>query len=365
MNSFYRRLFSLRIFRILYKIIKNKINYPNNDYFSIISKYKDLDLWDARLEEKIKPYYIDLSGNSSLYGHSHSLKDYIEVNPEFVFSDVHIQHGVYLHGFETSVFDYYLNKIIVMSDLVKYRIIENMSLVNSKKIMSIGPFIMYANRIYPDFRFHKMKSKLGRTLVVYLPHSRNEEKNYIYLNNLIYTPERIDESLSEYKKLFETIIVCNHVDSSSIEKRFKFNDLGYIYVVAGNPNDINFLSRQRTIMELADHSISYSVSTHVGYFISLGISHEIINLSRRDVHDKSNLNSYLGFKVPKSKINCGYMKILSDLELEVTSEEIEVLNAFYYCGDEISDTQKNIVEKYWGTISLISKNEIREFIEVK
>lgn len=359
-----KKLINQRFIRKLYKILKNRINYPKNDYFCKISKYKNLELWDPKLEESISPYYIDLSGNGTLYGHSKTIKDFLGLHPKHIFYDVHIQHGVYLESFEASVLDKYVKKIVVMSDFMANNINSNLTLKEqqTKKTIVVGPIINYAKKIYPEKRFNKIKFDLGKTLVVFLPHARFTNGEFVYLNNLIYTPDRVHQSLKRYNKSYDTIIICNHVDSSSNEKRNDFIRLGYKYVVAGSPNDMNFLSRQRTIMELADHSVSYSISTHVGYFVSLGISHEIINLDNNKTFDKTNQNPYLTYKVPKKNLSMNYLNILSELEFDLLEPEQKLLEVFYKSGTRISKKQREIIEIYWGSLIPKGIDELKELI---
>ena len=52
-----------------------------------------------------------------------------------------------------------------------------------------------------------------------------------------------------------------------------FEDAGFVVVTCGYREDCHFLERQRTLIKLADFTMSNSIGTHVGYCVYMGKPH--------------------------------------------------------------------------------------------
>jgi hypothetical protein len=122
------------------------------------------------------------------------------------------------------------------------------------------------------------------------------------MTELLYTPKRVMARLDKYKVDYDTVIIVGWSRAISVAQKREYEDNGYLFMVSGDQNDHNFLSRQRAIMELAYHSLSFSFGTHVGYFLALGISHEIINLFDKNDPDFSNENWFLYLMLSYSEL---------------------------------------------------------------
>lgn len=360
--SIYIRILLNKFFltRFLLALIINFTNYPFGGYYNLITKLSRLDIWDNRLSKKVKPFNIDHgNGFNNYYGNLHTLKIYSGISNRLPF--VHVQHGVALSGYDFVINYGIVKKVIVMNKDIKTRI-EDAQV--TEEVLSIGPYILYAKNYYSKLKSEQYKKLFGKTLVLFIPHSvAKSKKDTNSLFNKFYTEERILDSVFPLMNGFDTLIINGANGEEQLKFRSEFKGKRIVKTQSGSPHDFNFLSRVRTIMEFADHSVSYSVSTHVGYFVSLGISHEIINIFGSNHYDVSNLNA-------------GYIQILFDdnvptlsnfnfdASVEYKDAEIEILKAFFRTGMQITEKQIDIVKKYWGLGELKTPNEIRKFLKI-
>jgi len=108
-----------------------------------------------------------------------------------------------------------------------------------------------------------------------------------------------------------------------------------------------FLPRLKSIIDIADFTSSNQLGTHIGYSVFLGKPHflekEIIN--------------YQGKKgIPNPADEFYNKNIHPDI-----SEVQEAFNEFRY---DISQKQKDIIDKYWGINELKSPDEMRSILNL-
>jgi hypothetical protein len=346
------------IVRRFIALVYNFLNYPLGNYYGLIANLSKLDIWDIRLNKRVKPYNIDFgTGFNNYYGNLHALKTYSGISERLPFA--HVQHGVYIDGYESTINYGIVNKVIVMNKDMKSRIEQAHP---HKDVLTIGPTILYAKNYYSRLKTEEYRREFGKTMVLFLPHSVNSsKKNPNSLFNKYYNEENILNAVFQLMDGFDTLIINGFNVEEQLQFRSQYKGKRIIKTQSGSPNDFHFLSRLRTIMELADHSVSFSVSTHVGYFLSLGISHEIINIFGRNEYDVSNLN----YGYTHVLIN-DTIPSLADFCFEASAEyknaEIQILEAFFRTGMQITVRQMDIVRKYWGLEEIKSPNEIRHFL---
>lgn len=356
------------IFRFFHAKILNWFNYPLFNYDSIHKKLSKTMPWDEGLFIPVKKLHFDYVPNASTYSIGITLKKFAGFNGKLV--NTVIAHGAFLVGYELRfVSKFALNKLGMGKRMGIAFSSENPN--SSKKYVAIGPYINYARPFWSIDYHNKLKIKFKKTLVVFLPHGNTIKKGYMQMSAFLYTPELVIKRLKKYYKDYDTIIVCGCARSYPPNYKNTYEDAGFTFVLSGQPNDPYFLSRQKSIMELADHSLSFTFSTHVGYFLSLGISHEIINLFNKDHLDHSNNRSFTNRRINLNLIDdydqYRYQIENSDFqdypEIFYYESELEILRSFFNTGDKILEEQLEILEDYFGFKELKSPEQLLKHLK--
>ena len=237
------------------------------------------------------------------------------------------------------------SKFVVMSNSMKKGYIDLG--VSSENILVVGPFILYADEYYNKHKTSLVKEKLGRTLLIIFPHTRKGEES-IFRKSGYFTLENYEKSIEEVSSGYDTIVGVFHYYDIRCNFRVELEKKGVKTVTAGHPKDPLFLSRLRTIISLADHSLSYNISTHVGYCVAMGLSHEVIEI-------KPGVNKYSMFLnkeiYPTLDINNSDEKMLAEASL-----------LFKTTGNSTSKEQYDFLDEYFGLGELKNPDEILAFL---
>jgi len=112
-------------------------------------------------------------------------------------------------------------------------------------IIEVGPYIRYAMPSLNQSQTEALKNKLGRTLVAFPMH-----------NDLFwetdYEEEKFNQYLCEEKHHYDSIIICLHMFDLTEEKIQYYNNIGVLPVSLGVRMDQLYLSKLRSLMDLAD-----------------------------------------------------------------------------------------------------------------
>lgn len=320
--NYFLKNFTLTLFFYnLYYRVKNK-----RSFYTEIEKRKNASIFDYKnLSQPIPFYPIEEVKDSNFYGIYHSLKKYSGATK---ISNA-IEHGLYLGNYVP--FASYLKttkSIITFSDKRKKHLIN--SKIN-KPIYKIGPYIHYAKLPVSENEYIKLKQSLGRTLLLFPSHSI---KNFNVRMDVL-------ELIKKVKKLalnYDSILVCLYykdiLDTNYLEH---FEKAEFKIVTAGHLYDINFLSRLKLIIELADFTISNTVGTHTGYCVYLNKPHFIIEQEvELSGENKTRIKNYRDEKQIES----------------LSKEKDEILKEFRIYSESITEKQKKVIDKYWGISSI-------------
>ena len=312
------------------KILKNSyvLNYLYNYYYLKKNKKKFLDEMYRRAQLSFFDYKelsvelpfcpLEFVKDTNLYGYADSIKKYTGLSK----LNVSMEHGLYYDDNYIPLASYSktIRKIITMSEIRK-SLNEKML---KKKAIAIGPYIHYANSILSKDAISKLKKKYGKILL-YFPSHGSVEKKYSY---------EIDSFIQEINKIkdvygFDTVFVnMYYYDILHTDYAFKYEEAGFIVTTAGHRYDLNFLSRLKSIIELADATVSNSFGTNIGF--SIYLNKPFIYLSKEStLSDKTMIS--------------------------------EVLNAFHDNKLTITEQQYSLVSKYWGFDSIKTPEQIRDF----
>lgn len=301
-------------------------------YYSYIESKKDTIDFNRRAKVVDLPRLIcdslttDKYKQNTHYGLSKIIKEYagIEYQKELLAT---IEHGIYLGG---GVWDVDLPEtakgIITFS---KYRE-KIISRYTNKKILTIGPYIHYANLI-DNQKLQIIKQKLGKTLLFFPAHSSHRVKAKFDHSELI-------RLLVELSKNFDSTLVCFYWKDYDPRIVSLYLAHGFHCTTAGHMFDWNFLNRLKSIIYLSDITASNATGTHVGYCIYMRKPHWLF----------------------KQKIDYEFSKggeIYADY---LTEEHRELIRVLENHSSEITDEQYSICEYLWGFNEIKSKEELKE-----
>lgn len=332
-NSF---LFSLIITRVL-----NYKNYFFKSYEKVLLEKREFDIWDVEeLSQEMKPYYADTTPNSSYYGITYILKKYANVNKII---GVNTEHGLYFGDY---IEKESIGKSVNLNITISNRRIDILNKSHIKNCISIGPYIHYASDYYSSKKLKELKRKLGKVLLAFPPHSTRTV-------DAVYNKDRFIEYLMGQQKNYDTIMVCFFYKDIQSKSFVEYRNKGFMIVTAGHMFDANFLSRQKAIISLADHTVSVTIGTHIGYCIFLGKSHEIIKLSTNNIKENKHIN------IDKKIDNQNISNIRRPL---FEQDEDLMLSAFLNSSNCSENIKKTIVEDYWGINCIRSKEELNRIL---
>lgn len=202
---------------------------------------------------------VDFVATNASYGHAYHLKQYagIDINAGL---NCTITHGMNITSWSACEVEvsHLVNIILTYSEYCK-KIIENVTNMNA---VPIGPMIAYAQKYCTDEELKKRKKENGRTLLVFPTHGISDA-------NIVYDVELFCKEINSIGKAFDTIMVCLHFADVKAGLDKVYRKKGYKVVCAGVGTDVNFLNRQRMILELSDAVMGNSFTTGLAYALYL------------------------------------------------------------------------------------------------
>ncbi|WP_417062010.1 hypothetical protein [Enorma massiliensis] len=270
---------------------------------------------------------------NSLYGIAGVLRSYASYNAKICAC---IEHGLFLGSYvnNAEVINSGLPGVITFSEVRKAHIKEKSQIC----VYPIGPYIQYANPYLAKKRASLLKEKLGKTLLVFPSHS-------IVGTGVFYDFDQFESVINRIvdRNKFDSVIVNLYYTDFCSELADRYRSRGYHVTCAGHNSDPLFLSRLRSLIEIADYSISNSCGTHVGYCIALGTPHTIIQQRIELIPDSAlearNQNSSVG----------------------ADEEKNEICLAFSRFGS-ITGEQREVCRKYWGLDIMLSPSEMKAML---
>lgn len=274
---------------------------------------------------------------NSFYGAAHAMEVYAHARSSF---KACIEHGVYFGDYvnEAELDGSGLPCLITFGCARK----EHIKSHSDVPVAMVGPYIAYSEGYLDEAERAALKNQLGNTMLVFPTHSIDRVKVGYETSSLI---EEIN--LVAKKNSVKSILVCLYYRDLLNGRAKEYEDAGYTVVTAGYREDLLFLSRLKSLIELADISVSNSVGTHVGYCVYLGVPHYIIpqesSFSTASSADKREFENALD----RTSMN----------------EKSEIESAFRFPNEVLTVEQKTICDKYWGFSHVLSREEMLILIE--
>jgi hypothetical protein len=280
-------------------------------------------------------YYCDYRNSNSLYGNSKAIKKAISYTQNKPLKAL-IEHGYYFGNFVPPNTFNLKAPIVTYSETRLQHLKTQFRAVSKRQIsfevITIGPYINYADSILNDNEKSRIKQDYGRIFLVFPSHSI-EHVTYKYnIGDFL-------KKIEEVSRDFDSVFVCMYWKDIQDERYLEYKKRGYKIVTAGHRNDQNFLGRLKDIIDLSDMTMSNTVGTHVGYCVARNKPHYLFNQFQEVEGDRAEEEF-------KERKNQAYIK--------TRDEELgEVIAAFSNLSYTITNKQKRVVEKYWG------KNEVK------
>lgn len=196
----------------------------------------------------------ELQQSNDFYGDAYILKKYAGIPTSYPLKAV-VEHGP---SFQSSHWLPELKApfpafITSSSDSSKY-----IYQLTQKLPLTIGPIIAYAKPYLSRKKSTELKKKLGKNLLVFIPHATHSCSVEIK-NNYVIT--EIEKEAKNYDSV--TISIYWREITSELVKYYSSH--GYHCVTCGHMFDNHFLNRQRTILELCDSVLSFGMISAIYY----------------------------------------------------------------------------------------------------
>lgn len=300
-----------------------------------------LDLFDYKgIAQPLPKCYFEINTDNNCFGIGWSLRQYAGLKRSYC--NALVEHGYFFGTYVQEVEKItFAKKLLTFGDVRKEHI---EAVVKDKEVYQIGPYIHYAPDYYDEERFAEEKKRLGRTLLVFFSHSGTGESVSFDLDALI-------EKINSIRKDFQTVVISLFWSdiNPKIENRLK--DEGYLIFSSGHRYDYYFLSRQKTMIKLADMTMSNSTGTHLAYCSYLNKPHWIV---RQEIRSKA-LN-----KTGEANIAIAE---LQGKDVVNQQENEELYQVFSEYSDVLTVEQKKVCDKYFGLSYIRSKEEILRYIK--
>lgn len=325
-------------FSILEKMMHAFFQFKGKNDAAIESKKrKSLSIFDYQALSQPIAYSPEESIiDNNLYGYAHQIKKFAGVTRKL---KGYMEHGLYWGGMvHKDEIHWHYSSIITLSEKRKLDIEKKLP---NKTAIPIGPYIHYANSILSSKEQSKLKQKLGKVLLVFPSHSvKNVDKKYDYKSFI--------EEINKRKKDYDTVLVSLYfIDALDPSKVKVYEDEGFKVVTSGHKFDFNFVARQKTIIELADMTMSNAIGTHIGYCIFLKKPHYVFNQELKLVA----IN-----ETEQKRIDS--VSEPEDYAVELQQKEIFTNLFSNFNPIEISKEQQDLCSEYWGFQELKSKEEL-------
>jgi hypothetical protein len=130
-------------------------------------------------------------------------------------------------------------------------------------VLAVGPLIHYAVGLWNAEQLAAVRGKLGRILLVYPVHST-------HWVDTDYDASRFCAQIEAAAANFDSVVVCLYWRDVLRGRHREYMARGFLCVTNGHMFDVQFLERQRSLMEACSGLLTNGMGTHVGYAVYLG-----------------------------------------------------------------------------------------------
>lgn len=307
-----------------------------------IESRKNLSIFDYQaLSQEIAYGPEERVIDNNLYGYASYLKKYAGYQQDL---KAYMEHGLFLGGIvHPDQYHWHFPRIITMS---KRRQEVLRAKIPHKNSLAVGPYIHYAEPLLDPASLQKLKSELGKTLLVYPFHSMKHV-------NAFYDEDGLIGEIKRLAKDFNTVLIClYYLDARNPEKVAAYEAEGFKIVSNGHRFDRHFVARQRTHIELADLTMSNTMGTHTGFCTYLNKPHYIY---RQKINQKPiNLKELKRFEAAGSA---------GAIKEKVAQERGLFIDLYRELRDDISPQQYEATAEFWGFEDIKSPQQLKAALQ--
>ena len=159
------------------------------------------------------------------------------------------------------------------------------------------------------------------------------------------------EKINSIKKNFKTVVISLFWSDINPEIGKRLLGEGYKIFSSGHRYDYYFLSRQKTMIKLADMTMSNSTGTHLAYCSYLNKPHWIVRQEIKTIalNEKGVANMAISEMQGKDIVN--------------QQENDELYNTFAEYNEWLTEEQKKVCDKYFGLSYVRSVDEMKEILK--
>lgn len=308
--------------------------------FSCIDSLEEI----GELKEKVKTFEhaknmvgINCIGRESLlYGHIHAIYGYAGLSMNKPLALPKIEHGVNFSESPIEKQEIYSHPNLVFQGEYKKMMIHNVNPL--KPVFCIGPYIHYAEDYYTNEHIESIRSRNGKTLLVFPTHSYEESSMDYDL------PAFVDSVMDGIGKSYNTVLVSGYWLNLNSPVFTMFESQGAKIISAGARFDPSFLKRLKTMIQLADGVAGNDIGTHIGYSLILGKTFE---------------------KLPSKIVKRDSAQLSGPEEQQMDFNDRQFTRAFGSGPNPGTLQQGDLFRKFWGGAELLkSPEEMRCLIEL-
>ena len=241
---------------------------------SYLSRFKrqKLNLEDFQnISKQFLVLPVSTHWDNDLYGIGFNLLIYAQsAKPELA---CFIEHGYYFGSYVSKNTFLHNNKTVVTFGKSREDKLVNNN--PSAKIIKIGPYIHYTKSILKTSEVNLLKKKYGKTMLVFIDHSTKDFQLYHNDEELI---KQIKNLVNSHN--IKTVLICLYWKDIKMGIHKNYEKAGFKIVCSGYRDDIFFLRRLRSLIEISDLTASNSLGTHVPYCLTLDKPHILIDDSK-------------------------------------------------------------------------------------
>lgn len=247
------------------KMIGRTYNREMQQFVSELGNIKSVFAVDEFVE-KMKGVPAGLYGTSytfkrafsenTLYGYAEQIMAYAGIPAGQMFYFPLLEHGI-SYGQRYDRERYNIRHSYIFQG--RYKAQGWKRIKNHKKAYYIGPYIHYADPIYSKTEEDEIKKKLGKTVLLFLPHS-TEYANVNFDMECI-----LEKYLKRSGDSVDTVMVCVFWKDLTKELIKSVDRARFKLVTAGFKLDPLFVKRLKSILQLSDKIIYTSLSSSIGY----------------------------------------------------------------------------------------------------
>jgi hypothetical protein len=318
-KTFYRanrNPLSVKLFR---REIEHRANLPFTDIHSL-----------AKPINMFAPFTKEIHPANDWYGHATNLKKYLGLPLNYSFKFI-MEHGLYLNNQVDQIdLESNLKSFVTYS---QYR--ENILLKHRPHAFSIGPFIHYAESLLSPKEIEKERKRLGKSMLFFPAHSTP-------VIGMEFDADKLCKDIKKLSKGMDSVRICIYWKDVLMGRDKIYKEYGFECVTAGHMLDPNFLPRLKSLILISDLTASNIISSQAGFCIFLQKPHILIN-NRLELKTTKEWNK----RIHESLESDGY---------------VEVAREFSKKNFKISQIQKKLVQKYWGSDLTKTKKELKKII---